>query len=89
MSQYLLLRNDVKQGIFSSLTDVAYYLGISVSGTGVVKFMDKVRNPKYVTDPDESTIVGNHWPSSEEIIKNFARNHMKLPRDYELYRIEK
>lgn len=86
-TRLLLVCNDVVIGHFQSYADIAMSLGISVSDDGIVTFMGITQHPGFVMKKDEHKYgVTGGWESKSDVIKDWAKYHMKLPHGYRIYR---
>lgn len=73
---YLLTKNEMVVGEFSSRTDVAMHIGVSVDDNGRITFGGDEVGPKYSSE----------WANKDEIVRDWARYHMKMPSGYKIYR---
>ena len=81
---YLLTNKDMVVGSFPSKSAIAYYLNVTVDmKTGTVLMNGERKGPGYIVKDDG---MNNHWKSADDIIKDWANYHMKLPAGYGLYR---
>jgi hypothetical protein len=85
-TKLLLVGNSVVRGEFQTKSEIGHHYGISVSDDGVVTFNGKPRLPKYVMDPDKCMIVGNHFKSKADVIRDWCACYMRLPAGHKIYR---
>jgi hypothetical protein len=75
----LLINSGIVVGEFSCYSDVMYYLGTRIVRTGDSRQL-------FLKDVPQQPTYGESWESDHEIVKDWAKYHMKLPAGYKLYR---
>lgn len=84
-TKILVTKDEVVMGHFNNYTEVVHAFGISVSDEGVVTFYGQEQTPHYVMRGD-GPLSSNHWDSKSDVISDWARYHLKMPRGCQLYR---
>lgn len=82
----LLVRNGIVMGHFNCLSEIAYFVGISVSDEGVITFNGEKVNPSYNMKEDRASVLEGAWKDKHEVVVDWANHHMHLPSGCRVYR---